>query len=129
MRHYWVATKFLVTIPCSIVLLMHMLPTIQLAQAAFQGQVGGDALRDLRVQLIADSAVALVVLVLAAALAVSKPKGLTEHGARGRGDDVASHRVPTWVTWMRRTGWALALAFLAAHIAGKGVGGHGMHFH
>jgi hypothetical protein len=129
MRHYWVATKFLVTIPCSIVLLMHMLPTIQLAQAALQGQVTGDALHDLRVQLVADSAVALVVLVFAASLAVVKPKGLTEDGVRLRGDAAASHRVPSWVVWMRRAAWALVLAFLAAHIAGKGIGGHGMHLH
>jgi hypothetical protein len=128
-RHYWVITKLLLTLPCSAILLLHMLPTIQLAQAALQGQVHGDALHDLRVQLVADSAVALVVLVFAATLGVIKPKGLTERGARVRGDDVASHHPPGWIVWLRRTGWTLVLAILAAHVAGRGVGGHGMHLH
>jgi hypothetical protein len=128
-RRYWVVTKLVVTLPCSIVLLAHMLPTIQLAQAAMHGQVAGDALHDLRVQLVADSAVALVALVFAATLGVVKPKGLTEHGAQLRGEDVASHRPPAWIVWLRRTGWTLVLAFLAAHIAGRGIGGHGMHSH
>ena len=63
-KHYWVLVKLFVTVPCSAVLLLHMLPTTELAAAAAQGKLAGDAMHELRVQLIADSAVALVVLVL-----------------------------------------------------------------
>jgi len=130
-KHYWVLVKLFVTVPCSAVLLLHMLPTTELAVAAAQGNLAGDALRDLRVQLIADSAVALVVLVLTVVLAVYKPRGLTEAGAVAAGkrasNDQAPYALPTWMLWLRRVAIAAAVAFLAAHLAGKGIGGHGMH--
>ena len=65
--------KLFVTVPCSAVLLLHMLPTTALALAAAQGELAADALHDLRVQLIADSAVPLAVLVLTVVLAVYEP--------------------------------------------------------
>jgi hypothetical protein len=132
-RHYWVLVKLFVTVPCSAVLLLHMLPTTELAVAAAQGELAGDALHDLRVQLVADSAVALVVLVLTVVLAVFKPRGLTEAGAVAAGkrasNEPAPHVLPTWILWLRRVALAVAVAFLAAHLAGKGIGGHGAGLH
>lgn len=132
-KHYWVLVKLLVTIPCSAILLLHMVPTSELAAAAAQGNLVGDALHDLRVQLVADSAVAFVVLMLTVVLAVYKPRGLTESGAITAGKraagEAAPHVLPAWVIWLRRAAIVLALGFLAAHLAGKGVGGHGMHLH
>jgi hypothetical protein len=58
-RHYWVMVKLLVTVPCSAILLLHMVPTTRLAGAADQGVLAGQALQDLRVQLVADSIAAL----------------------------------------------------------------------
>jgi hypothetical protein len=130
-KHYWVLVKLLVTVPCSAVLLLHMLPTTELAAAAAQGALVGDALRDLRVQLIADSAVALVVLLLTVVLAVYKPRGLTEAGAIAAGkrapSATAPHVRPAWVIWLRRLTLVVALGFLAAHLAGKGLDEHGVH--
>ena len=132
-KHYWVLVKLLVTVPCSAVLLLHMLPTTELAAAAAQGALVGDAMRDLRVQLIADSAVAFVVLVLTVVLAVYKPRGLTETGAIAAGKRASSeatpHLRPLWVIWLRRLTLVVALGFLAAHLAGKGIGGRGVHLH
>jgi len=129
-KHYWVLVKLLVTLPCSAVLLLHMLPTTELAVAAAKGALVGDALRDLRIQLIADSAVALAVLLLAVVLAVYKPRGLTEAGAIAAGKraagEPAPHVRPMWLVWLRRLALVLALGFLAAHLAGRGIGGHAM---
>lgn len=38
-RHYWVLVKLLVTLPCTAILLLHMLPTTRLAAVAAQGQL------------------------------------------------------------------------------------------
>ena len=88
-------------LPCSAVLLLHMLPTTALALAAAQGELAADALHDLRVQLIADSAVPLAVLVLTVVLAVQKPRGLTKAGAVAAGKrasgDPAPYALPTWI--------------------------------
>ena len=42
-------------------------------------------------------------------------------------DDHAPYALPTWILWLRRITIAVAVAFLAAHLAGKGIGGHGLH--
>jgi len=114
LKHYWVVAKLVVTLPCTAILLLHMLPTTKLAAAAFQGELTAGAMHDLRVQLIADSAVAIVALLFTTVLAVYKPGGQT-------GGD----RKPAWVAWLSRAAITLVVAFLAAHLAGKG--GHHMH--
>jgi len=113
-RHYWALVKLLVTIPCTAVLLLHMLPTTRLAAAAAQGQLVGDAMRDLRIQLIADSAAAIVVSLLTTILAIYKPHGTT----------MDADRAPARIVWLRRLAIAVAVAFIAAHLAGKGMGRH-----
>lgn len=127
-KHYWVFVKLLVTVPCTAALLLHMLPTTELAAAAAEGTLVGDALYDLRVQLVVDSAVALGALLLTTVLAIYKPRGLTKGGAIAAGKrttgEATPHAYPRWVTWLRRAALTLALVFLAAHIAGKGIGGH-----
>jgi hypothetical protein len=114
-------------VPCSAVLLLHMVPTTRLAGAAEQGVLAGQALQDLRLQLVADS-IALAVLTLALILAVYKPRGLTKAGAIAAGKfspNGSSHPQPAWLIWMRRFfAFAVAGAFLAAHLIGKGLGAH-----
>lgn len=110
-KHYWVAVKLVVSLPCTAILLLHMLPIAKLAAAAFQGALAADAMHDLRVQLIADSAVAIVALLFTTALAIYKPGGLTSK-AESR---------PAWVMWLKRIAIAVALAFVAAHLASKGA--------
>jgi hypothetical protein len=116
LKHYWVVVKLVVTLPCAAVLLLHMLPTMRLAAAAEQGQLLGDALRDLRIQLVADSAIAIAVLLFTTVLAIYKPRGTTS----GRDPK------PAWVVWLRRIAVVAAVVFLVAHLLGGGMGSHEM---
>jgi hypothetical protein len=124
-KHYWVLVKVLITVPCTLALLLHMVPTTQLAAAALQGVLVDNAMRELRIQLVADAAVALVALSLVVALAIYKPRGLTRAGALASGQQVDRHRAPAWLVRLRRIALAVGLVFLAAHLAGKGIGNHG----
>lgn len=117
LRHYWVLVKLLVTVPCTVILLLHMLPTTRLAVAAAEGALAASALHDLRVQLIADSAVAVAALLFTTVLAIYKP--------RGARDDAGP--LPGWVVWLRRVALSAAGVFLVAHLLGSGMGGHGPH--
>ena len=114
MKHYWVVVKMVVTLPCTAVLLLHMLPTTRLAAAAGQGQLLGDALHDLRIQLVADSAIAVAALLFTTVLAIYKPRGvIADRGPK-----------PQWVLWLRRIAVLAAVAFLVAHLLGGGMGSH-----
>jgi len=81
-RHYWVLIKFLMTIPCTLVLLLHMQPISRLGLLAAETTLSGGDLSRLRIQLVADAGVALLVLLVATTLSVYKPQGLTRYGAR-----------------------------------------------
>lgn len=116
LKHYWVVVKLLVTLPCTAALLLHMLPTARLSVAAGQGQLLGDALRDLRIQLVADSAIAIAALLFTTVLTAYKPRGMVAD----RGPKAA------WVVWLRRIAVAAAVTLLVAHLLGGGMGSHEM---
>lgn len=81
-RHYWVLAKLLLTVLGTLLLLLHTQPIAYMADAAVQGTLAGGALREVRVQLVADAAAALLVLLAATALSVYKPRGVTRYGWR-----------------------------------------------
>lgn len=81
-RHYWVIAKLLITVVATLLLLVHMQPVGHLADAAARAALAGGELEGMRIQLIADAAAALLVLLTAAALSVFKPRGLTRYGRR-----------------------------------------------
>jgi uncharacterized membrane protein len=81
-RHYWVLIKFLITIPSTIVLLVHMRAISHLAGVAAETTLSGGDLRGLRIQLAVDATAALLVLLVATMLSVYKPRGLTPYGRR-----------------------------------------------
>ena len=81
-RHYWVLIKLVITVLATILLLVHMQPTSQLAHAATRGALGSAELRGLRTQLVADAAAALVALLIATVLSIYKPRGVTPYGWR-----------------------------------------------
>ena len=81
-RHYWVLIKFLMTIPCTLVLLLHMQPIGYLARVAAETTLSAADLGGLRIRLVADAGVARLVLLVATTLSVYKPQGLTRYGAR-----------------------------------------------
>ena len=75
--HYWVLLKLLITIPATIVLLIHTRPIDRLAAAASEA-----GLRDQQVMMVYASGAAAVVLLVAITLSVYKPRGVTPYGWR-----------------------------------------------
>lgn len=81
-RHYWVACKLLINVVATVLLLVHMQVAGHVADAAARAPLAdGDLLR-MRIQLLADASAALLVLIVAVALSVYKPKGRTRYGWR-----------------------------------------------
>jgi len=64
MRHWWVVFKVVITLPCSLLLLLHL-------------EVLGGCGRGAATQMIVDAALALAVLIVPLALSVYKPRGVT----------------------------------------------------
>jgi hypothetical protein len=80
-RHYWILVKLLMTIPSTLFLLVHLRPIDQLGHAALMMRAFSASANGLRLQLILDSAAAIVVLLVTVVLAVYKPRGLTPFAA------------------------------------------------
>ena len=81
-RHYWVVTKLLLTLVATALLLLHSGPIGQVAEAAAKGALAREEMRSLRLQLVVDAGAAAAVLLLATALGVYKPGGMTPYGWR-----------------------------------------------
>jgi hypothetical protein len=81
-RHWWVVIKLVLTILATIVLLIHMQPIGHLADVVAEVTLAGGELRGLRIQLIADAAAALLVLLVSTTLSVYKQQGMTPYGWR-----------------------------------------------
>lgn len=82
LRHYWVLTKLLLTVPATVALLIHTRPVGFLAvEAAGMDLAGGDLVQA-RVQLIVAAAAAALVLLAATVLSIYKPRGVTRYGLR-----------------------------------------------
>ena len=81
-RHYWVLLKILITIPSSLMLLVHMQPISYMAGVAANTPFSIVDLHGLKIQLVIEAATAVLVLLVATALSVYKPKGMTRYGWR-----------------------------------------------
>ncbi len=81
-RYYWVLIKLLITVLATVVLLVHMGPISGLADAAAERSLSGANLRGLRIQVVVQAGAALVVLLVATALSMYKPRGMTRYGQR-----------------------------------------------
>lgn len=152
-RHYWVLTKFLITIPASIILLMHMRPIGHLARVVADATLSSGDLGGLRIQLVANAGAALLVLLVATTLSIYKPRGMTRYGRRKQreqhavtrladmplypdpngdtGDDTGvrsgrglTTRTPRWVYVFGIIVLVLVLLFVIQHLTGGGLGGH-----
>ena len=136
-RHYWVLAKLLITIPASIVLLLHMQPIGRIAGVAAETTLSSGDLGGLRIQLVANAGAALLVLLVATTLSVYKPRGRTRYGRRkqheegGTGDDTgvgpgrgSTTSTPRWVYVFGIIVIVLVLLFVIQHLTGGGLGGH-----
>ncbi len=81
-RHYWILAKLLITILSAIALQAHMHPISLLAGAAAKGTSFGADLHGMQIQMVVASVAALLALLVATALAVYKPRGMTAYGWR-----------------------------------------------
>ena len=81
-RHYRVVAKLVMTIPATLVLLLHMQPIRHVAGIAATTELSSSDLGQLRMQLLVNAGAALLVLLATTALSVYKPKGLTPYGWR-----------------------------------------------
>ena len=84
LQHYWVVIKLLMTVFATIVLMLHMGPVGTVAGDAAASVLDRDHLSGLRLQLIADAAAAILLLLVAATMSVFKPSGRTRYGWRKR---------------------------------------------
>jgi hypothetical protein len=81
-RHYWVLFKLVMSVAATVLLLVHMGVAGHVATAAAGTSWSGADLDGMRIQLVADSAAAVVVLLVALTLSIYKPRGLTSYGWR-----------------------------------------------
>jgi hypothetical protein len=81
-EHYWVVAKLLITMLSTLIMQLHMQPIADLAAAAAaSGNFGAD-LHGMQIQMVVASGAALSALVVATALGVFKPQGMTPYGWR-----------------------------------------------
>lgn len=129
-RHYWVLIKFLITIPATVLLLVHMQPVGHLARVVQETTLAHGDLAGLRIQLVADACAAVLVLFIATTLSVYKPRGMTAYGRRTQREDqtLPSDRrsaAPTrWGLYVLLALIGFALLFIIVHLAGGGLHGH-----
>ena len=74
-RHYWVLLKFAMTVPSTLLLLMHLRPIDRILAAT-----AADQIRILKLQLVIETIAALLVLLVATTLSIYKPRGTTRFG-------------------------------------------------
>ena len=129
-RHYWVLIKFLITIPATLLLLLHMQPVGHLARVVADTTLARGELAGLRIQLAADAGAAVVVLLIATTLSIYKPRGMTSYGRRKQHAEtgLTSERSPAadahWGRYVLFAIMGLVLLFLVIHLAGGGLHGH-----
>lgn len=126
-RHYWVASKFVLTVAATIVLLIHMQTVGRMARLAMDVSLSGGDHRGMRMQLVVHAAGGLLVLVTATVLSIYKPWGRTPYGRRELQSEGASSRRPRpWPTGrlVLLAVIALLVVVLLLHLTGRGFVGH-----
>jgi hypothetical protein len=135
-RHYWVLLKFALTVVATILLLLHMGLVDRLANVANEIAMSSSHLHGLGIQIMADAAAAIAVLIVNTVLSIYKPRGMTaygfrkqraQYGATAETAYVTDGKVPLWVKAFGITALVLLVLFRVAihHVSG----GHGHHFH
>ena len=83
-KHYWVVIKLVLTVLSTAFLLLHTRPIAYLANVVAERSIAAGDLTRPRIQLLVDSAAAIIVLLVTTVLAVYKPRGLTPIGRRSK---------------------------------------------
>jgi hypothetical protein len=146
-RHYWIMVKFLVTLPCTGLLVLHVRPIGHLAAVVAQTTLSGGEVRGLQIKLLVNAGAALLVLLVATTLSVYKPWGTTRYGRRkqqqerretlGERSLPAPPALPDPENVTTGDGLAIGIiiilalvvvlvaAFVVLHLTGGGLGSHG----
>ena len=125
-RHYWIVAKLLITVFASILLLVHMQVASRMANVVAGTALGTTDFRGIRIQLVADALAAIVVLLVATALSVFKPQGLTPFGRNqsSRPDKLGQTGTPRWIRVSGIIAIVVLVAmFLIKHLS-SGLGHH-----
>ena len=143
-RHYWVMTKFLLTIVSTLILFGFMRTLSHLGALAADATMSIDELRNLSQSPVLHSGGGLLVLLVNTMLSVYKPWGRTRYGLRKQHEqrevlpvDLPSHpesdleavlgstsKAPRWVSVVGILAIVLTLLFLVAHLIGGGMRSH-----
>ncbi len=134
-RHYWILVKLLITIPATILLLLHLQPIGHLARVVAQTTLASSELGGMRVKLAANAGAALLVLLVVTALSVFKPWGLTPYGQRKSEEQfqIQNQSAAAIVGDGRSLGFKILLVavglivavIVVLHLTGRGLGMHG----
>lgn len=126
-RHYWIVAKLLITVFASVLLLVHMQVANRMASVVAGTTIGAGDFHGMRIQLVGDAVAAIVVLLVATALSVFKPQGLTPFGRNqsSRPDEFDQTGTPRWVRVFGITVAVVLIALvLIKHLAGGGLSHH-----
>ena len=126
-RHYWIVAKLAITVMASVLLLVHMQVANRMASVVTETTLGSGDFRGLRIQLIADAAAAVVVLLVATALSIYKPQGLTPFGRKRLEAEFSSPETTTESRWRLVIGIAVVVLIvfvLIKHLTGGGLSHH-----
>jgi hypothetical protein len=139
-KHYWVLTKFLLTIGATVILLSHVEAVDRMAHIAREGALVPGQLTAERVQLVVHAAGGLLVVLSALVLSIYKPWGLTPYGRRRRQESGEAvplpartrvspelaklPRAPRWRLVVGIHAVGLFVLLLVAHLLSGGFHGH-----
>ena len=127
-RHYWIVAKLLITVFASILLLVHMQVASRMANVVAGTTLGAADFHGMRIQLVADAAAAIVVLLVATALSVFKPQGLTPFGRSQQSSPSGASGAISTPRWVRVFGIIVLVvvvaAFLIKHLTSGGLSHH-----
>jgi hypothetical protein len=114
-RHYWVATKFLLSVVATVILLVHMQTVSHMASLAGGTSWSTSEVGMLRAQMVVHAAGGLIVLLTATVLSIYKPWGKTSSGRKREGEVEAPMRATTLGMYLVI---ALLALFVVLHLAG-----------
>src|SRR3989442_8659005 len=116
----------------------HWMLTVEWANTAIETALSGVAAGRLQIQLLLDAGLALFALLVATALGVYKPRGLTPYGWRKQLEERAvsppvlapsarepiRRSQPRWVFVTEIVAIHFVVLFVILHLTGHGLGGH-----
>jgi hypothetical protein len=126
-RHYWVATKFVLTVGATILLLLHQFTAVSgAARRVSETAIGAPPdMGGLGTQLVADATLAVVTLLVTTTLSVYKPWGTTRYGGRERRLEQRDDINAVGLSVVRKIVIAIigliVAAFIVLHLAGGGM--------